>query len=107
MPERDFPVVQHTPILAREILATGGCLILSRELYNKMRWLGISEDEQLLTVNPKNISEFRTALETALSDDRAIERLKENARKLSEKTERFDQYIDDMVGLYEEVLISL
>lgn len=104
MPERDFPIVQHVPILPREVLATGGCLILSSELYQKLKWLGLCDKENLLVVNPKNISEFRIALETVLQKSDYIKTIKSNARELSEKVEHFKEYVDDTIQLYEEVL---
>lgn len=104
VPERDFPVVQHTPILPREVLATGRCLILSREIYDKLRFLGIEEDQHALVVNPKIIGEFTTTLETALFDGARRLELEQQGRNLSEKVERFEDYIDDMLALYKKVL---
>jgi len=102
--ERDFPVAQHTSILSREVLATGGCLILGKELYDKMRWLGFSDKENLLVVDPKNISQFQATLETVLKEHRYRRDLKQKARQFSEKAEHFEQYVDDVIRLYEEVL---
>ena len=33
--ERDFPIAIHTPTIAREVLACGGCLIVSKEIADK------------------------------------------------------------------------
>lgn len=104
VPERDFPVVQHTPILPREVLATGGCLILSKELYDKMKRLGFSDKENLLVVDPKNISEFKAKLEVIIKKPDCIKNIKKGAHQLSERIEHFENYVDDMIQLYGEVL---
>jgi len=104
IPERDFPVAQHTSILSREVLAAGGCLILSKELYDKMRWVGFSENEDILVVDPKNIPEFQTTLEMVLNEQKFRESIKRRARLLSEKVEHFEQYINDITQLYNELL---
>jgi len=88
------------------VLAAGGCLILGKELYDKMQWLGFSDKENLLMVDPKNISGFQEVLEVALKEDKFRESLEQKARQLSEKVEHFDRYIDGIIQLYEEVLNS-
>lgn len=100
VPERDFPVVHHTPILPREVLATGGCLILSTEIFGKLRALGIEKDKHALVVDPKNIPEFSAALETAISCNTVRRQFGAEARALSLSIERFDGYIEDMMELY-------
>lgn len=104
VPERDFPVIQHTPILPREVMATGTCLVLSREIYDKLQFLGIKENQHALVVNPKDVAEFSTILETALSNSYFRQELGRQGRVLSEKVERFEDYIDDMLELYKNVL---
>jgi len=104
IPERNFPVAQHSSILAREVLSTGGCLVLGKELYDKMKWLGIQDKESLVVVDPKNITEFKSTLEKILKDSVLRSILKQNARRLSEKIENFELYIDNIVQLYEQTL---
>jgi glycosyltransferase involved in cell wall biosynthesis len=104
VPERDFPVAQHTPILPREVLATGSCLVLSREIYDKLRFLGINENQHALVVDPKKIGEFTEVIRTVLNDGAQRLELGRQGRALSERVERFEDYIDDMLGLYKKML---
>lgn len=104
IPERDFPVVQHTPILPREVMAVGKCMILSDELYNKRRSAEIQDEQNVLVVNPKNIEQFKELLERVIKNPADAEKIGQQARLVSEKIERFDEYVEDTISLYKEVL---
>jgi len=105
-PERDFPVIQHTPILPREVLACGGCLILSTELYEKLKRIGFYNKENCFIVDPKNISDFRKTLELILENPELRETIARNARLTSERIEHFEDYVNKTVALYQEVIES-
>ena len=66
IPERDFPVVQHTPILPREVMAVGKCMILSNELYAKRRSQDMKDEENVLVVNPKNKDKYLQSYQTQI-----------------------------------------
>lgn len=104
IPERDFPVVQHTPILPREVMAVGKCTILSEELYSKRRSQDIEDGKNVIVVDPKNIQKFKEALEKVLRDPDYAEKIGQQARLVSEKIERFDEYVDDTINLYAEII---
>lgn len=55
-------------------------------------------------VDPKNIAEFSATLETTLASDNLRQELGCQGRILSEKVERFNDYINDMLKLYKNVL---
>jgi glycosyltransferase involved in cell wall biosynthesis len=103
-PERDFPIPQHTPILPREVLACGRCLILSTELYEKFRRRGFKDKENCLVVNPKDILGFRETIELVLNNVELREEIASNARSLSEKIEHFEEYVNETIALYEEII---
>lgn len=104
VPERDFPVVQHTPILPREVMAVGKCLVLSEELYTKRRSQEIQDGENVIVVDPKDIQQFREILEKVIREPAYAEEIGQKARLASEKIERFDEYIEDTICLYKEIL---
>lgn len=103
-PERDFPVTQHTPILPREVLACGSCLILSNELFTKFKRISFRDKENCLVVNPKNIFEFRKVLELILENPELRRTIARNARLNSEKIENFEEYTNDTIMLYQELI---
>ncbi len=68
--ERDFPIKIHTPQVATEILACGGCLILSNEIAQKQRYRDEIEDRKnlLLVKDPKEIDTLAAAIQFAVED---------------------------------------
>ncbi|MBI2472016.1 MAG: glycosyltransferase [Planctomycetes bacterium] len=104
IPERDFPVIQHTPILPREVMAVGKCMILSNELYAKRRSPDMQDEGNLITVDPKNIEEFKGKLEKVIKQPEYAERIGKAASVVSKKIERFDEYVEDIINLYKEII---
>lgn len=104
IPERDFPVVQHTPILPREVMAIGKCLILSNELYAKRRTSEIQDKKNVLVVNPKNIEQFKEILEKVIKQPNYAEKIGQQAWIISKRIERFDEYVEDTINLYKNIL---
>ena len=103
VPERDFPVVQHTPILPREVMAVGKCLILSDELYAKRRTPEIQDAENVIVVDPKNIEQFKEKLEKVIKQPEYAKKIGQQAWIVSKKIEKFDEYIGETINLYEEI----
>lgn len=68
--ERDFPVEIHGPIIAREVLACGTCLVLSGEIAAKQRYRDhFAPGENLLVVtDPKEIATLADALRSVIDD---------------------------------------
>lgn len=102
--EHDFPIAGHMPILPREVMATGGCPLLSNEIFDKNRYLGIQEDVHAIKVDPNNISELSDKLSYVIEDSTITHELGTNARELSEQVEDFDSYIKSIEDMYSKVL---
>lgn len=105
MPERDFPIAIHTPILPRECWATGTCTLLSEELYKKRPFKEIKENIHTLVVNPKDIDEFRKKLEYVIKNPDECKRIGMEASKISKKREDFNGYIKQRKKIYKNILI--
>lgn len=106
IPERDFPIQAHTPILPREAMATGRCTILSEEIFGKRRYKELEDGVHTLVVNPKNIEGFSAKLEEVIRRPDDAETVGKEAGKLAAKHEDFDGYTDCMGTLYDEMLES-
>ena len=104
LPERDFPVRTHTPILPREVMCVGKCTILSEELYNKRKYRELEDGVHTIVVNPKDIEKFKEKLETVIANPDYTDEIGKNARKLAEKYENFNVYIDSTEELYRELI---
>jgi glycosyltransferase involved in cell wall biosynthesis len=68
--ERDFPVAIHGPVLPREILATGTCLILSGEIHSKQSYRDqlVDGENFLLVPDPKDHRVLADRLHTVVRD---------------------------------------
>ena len=104
LPEREFPIQHHTPILPREVMAVGKCLILSKELYSKQCYGDLIDGENVLLIDPKNIKQFRAVIEDIIKHPDSASRIGQNAYNFSKKTENFDEYIKFTIGLYSSLI---
>lgn len=106
IPERDFPILTHTPILPREAMSVGRCTMLSEELYNKNKGVypELENGVHTVVVNPKNIDDFKNKLIKIIKNPHYAEEVGKNARKLTEKYENFDNYIKLVEELYKNIL---
>lgn len=104
VPERDFPIQYHMPILPREVMAVGKCLILSKELYNKQCYGNLTDGENVLLIDPNNIKQFRAIIEDVIQNPDTALRIGQNAYKFSRQIENFKEYIDLTIDLYASVV---
>lgn len=104
VPERDFPIQHHMPILPREVMAVGKCLVLSKELYNKQCYGNLTDGENVLLIDPNNIEQFRAIIEDVIQNPDTALRIGQNAYKFSRQIENFKDYIDLTIGLYASVV---
>ncbi len=102
--ERDFPIKYHAPIIPREVMAVGKCLILSEELGKKGCYGNLVDGENVLLVDPKNIKQFRTIIQDVVKNPDKALRIGQNAYEHSKKIEHFEEYIDYTIGLYESLI---
>ena len=104
VPERDFPIQHHMPILPREVMAVGKCLILSKELYNKQCYGNLTDGENVLLIEPKNIEQFRAIIEDVIQNPDTALRIGQNAYEFSKQIENLKDYIDLTIDLYASVI---
>ena len=107
VPEREFPIQHHTPILPREIMAVGRCLILSKELYEKRCYGNLTDGENVLLIDPKNINQFSTVIKDVFRHPDTASIIGQNAYKFSKQIENFDEYIDLTINLYTSLIERL
>ncbi|MFH1338709.1 MAG: glycosyltransferase family 4 protein [Candidatus Omnitrophota bacterium] len=102
--ERGFPHSHHVPLLAREAMSVGKCLLLSNELYNKKCFWYIFSGINAVVTDPKKTSTLTGVLNKIIEEPSFAERIGRNARVISNRIEKFNEYVDNTVRLYEEVL---
>ena len=85
-------------------MATGTCLILSKELYDNRHSSEIEDHKNVLAVDPKNIRLFQETLEEVIDNPEIAKSIGGEARKTAENTEDFKGYVDEMEALYQSVI---
>jgi glycosyltransferase involved in cell wall biosynthesis len=80
--ERDFPIPIHHPIVPREVLACGTCLVLSREIAEKQTYHEALRDaHNVFLVDPRNLDELASALRRAIRDPARSHAIGANGRR--------------------------
>lgn len=94
--ERDFPVTIHGPIVPREILACGTCLVLSGEIAKKQ----IDADEFVpgrnfvMVKDPQDHDELTEQLSSLIVDPKAAAEIGSLGSQLSRPREDYNEFID-------------
>jgi glycosyltransferase involved in cell wall biosynthesis len=81
--EREFPIGFHAPTVPREVLATGTCLILSREILAKQSFRSaVVDGEHLLSVDPTDRAALVARLEGVIDAPSHARRIGDAGRRL-------------------------
>jgi glycosyltransferase involved in cell wall biosynthesis len=104
--ERDFPILIHGPMIAREVLACGTCLVLSREIAAKQffRDQFRNGENVLIVEDPKDVDQLSTALSIVLSEDSRASSIGANGRQISTAIESYDTAVNRYERLFEKAL---
>lgn len=104
LPEREFPIPNHMPIIPREVMAVGKCLIISRELYNKKCYGNLIDGENVLVVDPKHSEQFSAIMKGIIQDPEKTRQIGERAYQHSIQFEKFNEYINFTIECYRSLL---
>ena len=103
-PEFRFPIKVHNPILVREVMAAGGCLLISDELYKKQPREFVKDGKNVVVIDPSKPHLLAEKILNLLGNPRKIEEIKKRARVAAVKREDFDHYVDEFERLYLSLL---
>ena len=103
--ERDFPIAIHGPIVPREVMACGTCLVLSSEIASKQSYFsGISPAHNVILVEDPNTPDcLVSALSSVLSDVERAHRIGARGSELTRSLEDFDSYIQGWQTIFKDV----
>ncbi len=98
--EQDFPIQFHAPIIAREVLACGRCLVASREIANKISTIESESSEAYFTLaDATDDDAIAKLLIELLSDEHLCSSVAERGQLLSQEIEgsmRFPENYEDL-----------
>lgn len=103
--ERDFSIKIHTPTVAYEVFAAGGCLILSGEIAAKQAGREQMADGEnvLLVADPKDHDELADRVRRVVEDPDAARRIGAAGTALAKDAGAFDRYIES----WEQLLMRI
>ena len=104
--ENAFPIPFHTPILPREILSQGSCLILSQDIYDKhYAKVNFVNGKNFVLVNdPRDPDDISEHIEALLKNRQSCKDIGLHGKYLSEEIESFLPGTDSLVKFIEEFL---
>lgn len=102
--DKEFLIPNNVPILPREVIAVGRCLIISRELFNKNYYGNLIDEENVLVVDIKNIAQFSKVIRDVIQNQEKALKIGEKAYKHSTKIENFEDYIEYTLKFYRTLL---
>ncbi len=103
VPERNFPIPGHSPILPREALACGTCLVLSAELAPRVAGGGLVDGESCVIVRPEDRRGFARRLRELVESEGAALDIGRGGHRVSRGLEDFRRYLRANEELYKEV----
>jgi glycosyltransferase involved in cell wall biosynthesis len=94
--ERDFPVPIHGPVVPREILACGSCLVLSGEIAEKQRYRErlIPGDNVIIVDDPRDHDALTSALRPLIVNPSATRAIGARGARLAADLENHGAFID-------------
>jgi glycosyltransferase involved in cell wall biosynthesis len=89
--EHGFPIEFHTPLIPREVLASGACLVLSTEIADKQAFSQslVHRRNVVLVADPSDVDHLSDQLRWLLLGDQAACVVGRHGQYLSETCERF------------------
>jgi glycosyltransferase involved in cell wall biosynthesis len=103
LPEREFPIEYHVPILPKEVMAVGKCLVLGKEIAYNQFYGNLVDHENVLLVDPKDISDFRNVLEFVIKNSDDVEEIGRKAYETSRTVDNFNEFIDFTLTQYKSL----
>ena len=104
--ERDFPMQYHIPILPKEVMAVGKCLILGREIAYSQYYGDLVDRENVLLVDPKNIPGFRNIIEFVIRNPEEVVEIGRKASETSKSVDNFNEFIDFTLEQYNSLFLG-
>jgi glycosyltransferase involved in cell wall biosynthesis len=101
--ERDFPVAIHGPMIAREVLTCGTCLIVSKEVADRQvnREQLASGVHLLVVTDPRDTDELTDVLRTVVDDPAWARRIGTSGAEAIGKPGAYERFVVSWEGLFE------
>ncbi len=105
--ENNFPVKIHDSILLKEIMASGTCPFISREIFEKNSCMDIEDGKDVIVVDIEDDNSFSMKIDEIIKRPEIADKIGKNSREKIEKISNFDGYIDENLSFYKKILEKL
>ena len=105
--ERDFPIGIHGPIVPREVLAVGGCLVISKEIHEKQYFKDkLTDMKNVCIVDPKDHANAANKIDKLLSDKALAEDIGLNGNKVFSDINSHEMFMQTHLEIFNKVIIK-
>jgi len=99
--ERNFPIPIHGPIIPREIISVGTCLIMSEEIFSKQYYKEKLENmKNVVIVNPLNHRETATIIDKILEDKELRIRIGNDGHRVFKEINDYNGFISSYENVF-------
>lgn len=96
----------HTPATPAEAIATGRCVLISKELHVKEPYKNFKDGKEVFVVRPDNVEKIKEILEKLIKNPDIANTIGTNGHRAITKHDQFDEYLDKTISLYKSLSLS-
>jgi len=96
----------HVSAIPAEALATGKCVLMSRELHTKELYKNFKDGEEVFVVRPDNVEKIKEILEKLIKNPDIADTIGANGHRAITKHDQFNEYLDKTIKLYKSLSLS-
>ncbi len=90
----------HVPLVPAEAMATGRCVLMSKEIHEKEPYNKLENGRELLVADTSNVNEIKGSLEGLLKNPDVANDIGANAQKAISQNERNSSYVEEIDQIY-------
>lgn len=94
----------HVPAVLAEAMATGRCVVLSKELHKKEPYLKFENGKEVLLVDSNDECSIKESLEHIIRNPDAADTIGANAHHAFIQNQQSEGYIDEIVRIYKSLV---
>ncbi len=103
--ERNFPIKIHGPVIPREVMAVGKCLVVSKEIFDKQFFKDkLRPNTNIVAIDPMNHKESAKTIDNLLNNEGLINSIGYNGYKIFKEINDYGKFIDSYIFAFSSIL---
>jgi glycosyltransferase involved in cell wall biosynthesis len=95
----------HVPALPAEAMATGRCVLMSKEVHEKEPYKKLENGKEVIVVNALDTDEIKKSLERLIKNPNMVDNIGANAYNAISQNEQIESYTDKTMQIYKSLLL--